>query len=61
MRIPSMPAMVKWEEALDHMREALKVLDETNAPPQIGAQLDLAICQLQEFASGDLNSSNKHH
>ena len=36
------------EEALDLMRSALAILDETESPADIGAHLDLAICRLQE-------------
>ena len=37
-----------WMFALSRMQEALRVLDESDAPPQIGAQLDLAIQQLKD-------------
>lgn len=37
-----------WTFALSRMEEALRLLDESDAPPQIGAQLDLAIQQLKE-------------
>jgi len=30
------------------MQEALRLLDESDAPPQIGAQLDLAVQQLKQ-------------
>jgi hypothetical protein len=33
------------------MEEALRLLDEHDAPPQIGAQLDLAIQQLRDEMS----------
>ena len=34
--------------ALSHMQTALKLLDEVDAPADIGAHLDLAVCRLQE-------------
>ena len=37
----------KWALALGQLIEALRLLDESNAPPEIGAQLDLAIHRLQ--------------
>lgn len=36
-----------WGEALALMQKALAILDESNAPPEIGADLDLAIARLQ--------------
>ena len=33
----------QWIAALDGMMQALKLLDESDAPPEIGAELDLAI------------------
>lgn len=43
------PASSRWAEALTYMRHALNLLDESEAPPHIGAHLDLAIAQLQEL------------
>jgi len=40
-------------EAIEHLRAALAILDSTQAPAQIGAHVDLALCQLQ-----DLNAAN---
>jgi len=37
--------------ALAQMKEALRLLDESEAPAQIGAQLDLAIQQLEDEIS----------
>ena len=37
--------------ALAHLREALALLDEASAPAHIGAHVDLAAHQLQEFVS----------
>ena len=34
--------------ALSRMQEALRLLDENDAPPQIAAQLDLAVQQLKQ-------------
>lgn len=36
-----------WSFALSRMEEALNLLDESDAPAHIGAQLDLAIQQLR--------------
>ena len=37
-----------WKIALRHMRSALDALDKADAPPHIGAQLELTICRLEE-------------
>ena len=34
--------------ALEHLRTALRLLDQSGAPAQIGAHVDLAIHQLQD-------------
>lgn len=39
-----------WSDALSHMRSALYILDQNEAPAQIGAHLDLAISQLEQLA-----------
>jgi hypothetical protein len=44
-------------EALAHMASALALLDAAAAPAQIGAHLDLAICELREVIRGG-NSPN---
>lgn len=36
-------------DALTMLRETLQLLDEANAPGQIGANVDLALSQLKEF------------
>lgn len=36
------------ETAFAWMRSALELLDAVDAPPHIGAHLDLAICELQK-------------
>ena len=33
--------------ALDHLEKALQILDDIDAPANIGAHVDLAICQLR--------------
>ena len=38
-----------WSEALALMQRALAMLDETKAPPEVGAHLDLAIVRLAEY------------
>ena len=37
----------KMSLALRHLNEALRLLDESDAPPEVGAQLDLAIHRLR--------------
>lgn len=44
----------KLSEALSLMQKALLLLDNSNAPAQLGAHLDLAICRLQ----GELDLSS---
>jgi hypothetical protein len=53
MSAPSCP------EALRLMTEALALLDEAEAPADIGAHLDLAICRLQEHADLVLAAQGK--
>jgi hypothetical protein len=42
----------KWTEALDHMRQALHILDDSEAPAEVGADLDLAMSRLSECLKG---------
>jgi len=44
-----------WSRALDRMNEALALLGQSNAPPEIGAELDLAINRLQNAIEGHRN------
>jgi hypothetical protein len=37
------------EQALSYVQSALEILDSSQAPADIGAHLDLAMCRLQEF------------
>ena len=37
----------KYKVALDHMRQALAILDSAGAPDDIGAHLDLAIVRTE--------------
>lgn len=46
-----------WATALERLSEVLKTLDETNAPPEIGANLDLTINQLREVIFVRFNGS----
>jgi hypothetical protein len=39
------------DQALNSMQAALDLLDQAEAPPHIGAHLDLAICELQRTIS----------
>jgi hypothetical protein len=43
----------RWSLALDRMREALTILDESDAPAEVGAELDLAINRLAEAIARD--------
>jgi hypothetical protein len=42
----------RWREALGQMRKALAILDEAQAPPEIGSHLDLAIVRLESILNG---------
>lgn len=49
-----------WSEALALMRKALAILDESNAPPEVGADLDLAIARLEgRFGKHELDGSEE--
>ena len=43
-------------QALELMRSALELLDEANAPADLGAHLDLAICRLEEVIHAPLRA-----
>lgn len=43
----------QWGQALDHLKSALTILDETNAPETVAPHLDLAICRLEEAMGRD--------
>lgn len=44
-----------WNLAVEHMRAALKILDDTGAPEDVGAYLDLAILRIEAaIASGSM-------
>ena len=46
--------------ALAHMEEALELLDGCNAPADVGAHLDLAICRLRDvLAEARIETSPK--
>lgn len=47
----------KLEKALACMQAALALLDDADAPADIGAHLDLAICRLVDRLSQSLNAS----
>ena len=42
------PAARTWALALQQMMAALELLDKSDAPPEVGANLDLAIYRLRE-------------
>lgn len=44
-----LPEYGKRTAALRLLREALQLLDEGNAPPEFGAQLDQVIVRLERF------------
>jgi hypothetical protein len=41
----------KWRSALQQMTGALRMLDESEAPPDVGAHLDLSIQRLKDEIS----------
>lgn len=41
----------KLHEALNCMQSALQLLDDAEAPADVGAHLDLAVCRLTEHLS----------
>lgn len=43
----------RWALALDRMHEALAILDESDAPAEVGAELDLAINRLADAIARD--------
>jgi hypothetical protein len=47
----------EWADALQHMQSAMRILDDTRAPDEIGPHLDLAMCRLEE-AMGRSKSDN---
>lgn len=47
LKIGSEPQDARLVQALGSVRSALQLLDEADAPPEIGAHLDLAICRLE--------------
>ena len=53
-----------WTKALQHMECALEILDETDAPAQVGSHLDLAICRLEnvlgDFTAQDVHQLRRH-
>lgn len=46
----------KWSVALGHLTEALQLLDEGDAPPELGAELDLLIHRTKDAISRDAQS-----
>jgi len=46
--VPS-SAHLKLKQALHSMEAALQLLDEADAPADLGAHLDMAICRLNEL------------
>ena len=45
------------QKALEEMESALRLLDGVDAPPDIGAHLDLAICRLKELTSAEADKA----
>lgn len=48
----------QWRSALNRLEEALHILDESGAPPQVGAWLDLAIHRLREVIESAAEGSD---
>lgn len=44
-----------WTEALGHLQDAIRILDRTDAPPHIGAEIDLAINRLREVIATEVD------
>lgn len=42
------PGVPKGHKALAHLEKALEILDDIEVPANIGAHVDLAICQLRD-------------
>lgn len=53
------PGRSKGLEALNHLEEALQILDVIEAPGNIGAHVDLAICQLKDVLQTWQESSSQ--
>jgi hypothetical protein len=49
---------LKLKEASSLMKRALLLLDEADAPGEVGCHLDLAICQLEAVLAGREPESN---
>jgi hypothetical protein len=48
----------EWGDALDHLKSALRILDETNAPDDIAPHLDLSMCRLEEAMGRSPNENS---
>lgn len=49
-----------WSEALALMQRALAMLDDTKAPAEVGAHLDLAIVRLAEHIAATAAQIPRH-
>jgi hypothetical protein len=38
----------QWNAALQHLQRAIRILDQSEAPAHIGANIDLIICRLRD-------------
>ena len=38
----------QWSVALQHLQAAIRILDESEAPPHVGAEIDLAVNRLRD-------------
>ena len=47
----------RWRATITDLQSVLNVLDETGAPADIGAHIDLAICRLENALSDALSRS----
>jgi len=54
MRQSDAELVKSWRESILSMKHVLGVLDETGAPADIGAHIDLGICKLEQALSEKL-------
>jgi hypothetical protein len=43
----------QWTEALAHLQQAILILDRSEAPPHVGAEIDLAINRLRDVIASE--------
>lgn len=52
----NLPSEESLHRALSYLQSALQILDHLNAPAHIGAHVDLAVCELQEYVEEQIGS-----